>query len=255
MTYFRAFFCLILVTALLLSCGVEQSSPQQVPPVAAEAVTAPNPPPPTFDDPAVATPSPIIKPTAVPAVAAPPANPHPLATNPNMVYLPIPYYGDAALQERIATADVIAHVRMLTVANAVERFEPEAAKGGTTTPPLYAGVLKFTFDVQEYLKSGTTTPDRITAIVGSLDRYGTTSQAQAVSMRMLAERDSQWDDRDAIVFLVSETTEFPGTASDDLYFMSVWDFTYGLGDAYSIASRRNKIWLAEYHPVQRTGNW
>ena len=243
MTYFRAFFCLILVTALLLSCGVEQSSPQQVPPVAAEAVTAPNPPPPTFDDPTVATPSPIIEPTAVPAVAAPPANPHPLATNPNMVYLPIPYYGDATLQERISVADVIAHVRLLSVEASAERFEPKAARGETSSTQPYAGVLKFTFAVQEYLKSGTSRPNRIKALVGSLDRYDTKTGALAVANRMLTGRDARWDSHEAVVFLVNETGRYPATASTDLYFMSLWDFTYGLGDMYSIASTRNKIWL------------
>ena len=156
--------------------------------------------------------------------------------------------GDATLQERISVAHVIAHVRLLSVEAAAERFEPKAAKGGTSPTQPYAGVLKFTFEVLDYLKSGTNPPNRIKALVGSLDRHDTETGALAVANRMLTSRDARWDSHEAVVFLVSETGRYPATASTDLYFMSLWDFTYGLGDMYSIASTRNKIWLPSTTP-------
>ena len=86
-------------------------------------------------------------------------------------------------------------------------------------------------------------------MVGSLQAYAERSDAQAEAEKMASERDTQWDDRQAIVFLASHSLEFPGTSSDDLYFMSFVDYTYGLGDSYSIASIRNQLWL----PEARTG--
>ena len=170
------------------------------------------------------------------------------ASSQERIYAPIPYMGDATLQERISVADVIAHVRLLSVEATAERFEPKAARGETSPTQPYAGVLKFTFAVQEYLKSGANPPNRIRALVGSLDRQDTETGALALANRLLTGRDARWDSHEAVVFLASESGEYPATASDDLYFMSLWDFTYGLGDMYSIASTRNKIWLPSTTP-------
>ena len=157
------------------------------------------------------------------------------------------YTGNATLEERIAGADVIALMRMVTVTTGVEEIEPEAHMGVTTAERDFVGVLRFTFDVREYYKlgSGTAQTSRITALVGSVREFCTRAEAQAEADRMLAYRDTQWDNRDAIVFLVSASDEFPATKSDDLFFMSLLDLYHGIGDAYSIASDRSKLWLPE----------
>ena len=152
---------------------------------------------------------------------------------------PPPNYGPVSLEWRIVDADLIAIVSLSNVATAIET----RTKGGKTG---YVGALKFTFDIHEILKSSDgSSPTQVVAMVGSLQAYAQRSDAEARATRMAAERDTQWDDRQAVVFLADHSLEYPGTSSDDLYFMSFVDYTYGLGDSYSIASIRNQLWLPE----------
>ena len=185
---------------------------------------------------------------AAPAQVVAPAEADPANLKPRTVYAPAPYSGGSTLQERIATADVIAIVRMLSVQAVVEEFEQTAWKGESTPDEEYAGVLKFTFDVQETLKSDTTLPGRIKAFVASLEGFPTQAEAREVANKMLVTHDNRWHDRDAIVFLLNESTQFPSTSASATFFMSVLDFVFGLGDAYSLASERNKIWLPSAYP-------
>ena len=185
---------------------------------------------------------------AAPAQVVAPAEAEPANLKPRTVYAPAPYMGRSTLQERIATADVIAIVRMLSVEAVVEEFEQTATHGESTPDKEYAGVLKFTFDVQETLKSDTTLPTRIKAFVASLEGFPTEADAREVANRMLVAHDSRWNDRDAIIFLLNESTQFPSTSATDTFFMSVLDFAFGLGDSYSLASERNKIWLPSASP-------
>ena len=83
------------------------------------------------------------------------------------------YYGNATIEERIVVADVVAHVRVVTVQASAERHDVRADDGGTTpeADQPYVGALKFTFDVVEYLESGDNPPNRLTAMVGSLEPF------------------------------------------------------------------------------------
>ena len=147
------------------------------------------------------------------------------------------------MERRIADADIIAIVSLASSATAVETYTDEGQTG-------YVGALKFTFHVEELIKSPAgSSPTQIVAMVGSLQGYAERSDAQAKAEKMARERDTQWDDRQAIVFLATHSLEFPGSSSDDLYFMSYIDLMLGLGDRYSIASIRNQLWL----PEARTG--
>ncbi len=185
---------------------------------------------------------------AVPTQVVAPAEAEPANLKPRTVYSPAPYSGSSTLQERIATADVIAIVRLQSVEAVVEDFDEFAWDPEYTTDEEYAGVLKFTFDVQETLKSDTTLPGRIKAFVASLEGFPTEAEAREVANRMLVAHDTRWNDRDAIVFLLNESTQFPSTSASDTFFMSVLDFAFGFGDSFSIASRRNKIWLPSAYP-------
>ena len=125
----------------------------------------------------------------------------------------------------------------------VEVFDPNNTTGHG---PTLAAVLKFTFNVSEYLKGTRTTPGSLTAVVRSLAFFDTREGAQALADHMLAERDAQWDNRVAVIFLVNESATLPATAPENVYFMSIWDtFDAETGDQYSIASNRNKVWLPE----------
>ena len=150
-----------------------------------------------------------------------------------------PYHGPATMERRIADADIIAIVSLASPTSAVETYTHEGQTG-------YVGALKFTFTVEELIKSPAgSSPTQMVAMVGSLQAYAERSDAQAEAEKMASERDTQWDDRQAIVFLATHSLEFPGSLADDLYFMSYVDYTYGLGDSYSIASIRNQLWLPE----------
>ena len=150
-----------------------------------------------------------------------------------------PYHGPATMEQRIADADIIAIVSLASTSTGVETLIKDGLTG-------YVGALKFTFTVRELIRSPAgSSPTRIVAMVGSLQAYAERSDAQAVADKMARERDTQWDDRQAIVFLATYSLEFPGTSSDDLYFMSFVDYTFGLGDSYSIASIQNQLWLPE----------
>ena len=147
------------------------------------------------------------------------------------------------MERRIADADIIAIVSLASSTTAVETHTYEGQTG-------YVGALKFTFTVEELLKSPAgSSPSQLVAMVGSLQAYAERSDAQAEAEKMARGRDTQWDDRQAIVFLATHSLEFPGSSSDDLYFMSYIDLMLGLGDRYSIASIRNQLWL----PEARTG--
>ena len=153
------------------------------------------------------------------------------------------YYGNAELEERIAAADIIVLARLSGVVAGVEVFDPDDTTGHG---PTLAAVLKFTFNVSKYLKGTGSTPGSLTAVVRSLAFFDTRERAQALADHMLAERDTQWDNRDSVIFLVNESATLPATAPDDVYFMSIWDtFDAETGDQYSIASNRNKVWLPE----------
>ena len=221
MTQFKTLFGSIFVAVLLTACGDDKPTSGISPPATAGAKAGLQTPEPTVASTVAPKPQTFVN--KIPPTQTPiPVEPEPRSDPPKVMYFPAPYDGNATLQERIVTADVIAHVRMISVAPNVARFQPDASTGGTIAGQYYAGVLKFTFAVQEYLKSGTKRPNRITAIVGSLDEFDAHTEAQTVADKMLAERDTQWDDRDAIVFLVNESGQIPSTASENLYFMSVW---------------------------------
>ena len=150
-----------------------------------------------------------------------------------------PYDGPATMERRIFDADIIAIVSLASTATAVETYTDEGHTG-------YVGTLKFTFNVEELIKSPAgSSPSQLVAMVGSLQGYAERSDAQAKAEKMARERDTQWDDRQAIVFLATHSLKFPGSLTDDLHFMSYVDYTYGLGDRYSIASIRNQLWLPE----------
>ena len=154
-------------------------------------------------------------------------------------YAPPPYEGVTTLEERIADADLIALGRMASVTAAVEQIASDDGRG-------YIGALKFTFNIDEVLKSPLgSSPTQVVAMVGSRRGFTSRTEAQTVANKMLNERDTRWDDRSAIIFLATHSLEYPATLSDDLYYMSFTDYTYGFGDNYSLASERSRLWLPE----------
>ncbi len=143
------------------------------------------------------------------------------------------------MEERIIDSDLIAIARMTNVICAVETVDYGSRSG-------YVGALKFTFRIREVLKSPEgSSPTQVIGMVSSTYPLETRAQAGVVAHKMFSERDTQWDDRAAIIFLASSTTDYPATAAEDVYFMSFIDYFTGIGDSYSIASRDLRLWLPE----------
>ncbi len=94
--------------------------------------------------------------------------------------------------------------------------------------------IEFTFDVHEYLKgTGSTT---LAAVVFGGQSYPTATEAEANGPDLLAERDTQWDSREAIVFLESSHKWLPRVNQADRYWL-------GWRTGYMLDSRKSKQWL------------
>ena len=146
----------------------------------------------------------------------------------------IAYDGPSSLEERILKSPVIARVRLDSVSSAAESG---TIFDGSTK---YIAILEFRFSVLEYLK-GSGAND-IVAVWDADPVFDTRQEAEAALPAIVAARDTQWDDREAIVFLRNSQTYLPSTQQTGRYYLS-WERGSDLDDNYSIASRYNKLWL------------
>ena len=238
MTCFKTVYGMFLVVVLLWACGGDDADPDFPSPSTAK-VEQKAPPSPTEVEQATQE-------------HAPPAGEEKQVVVGEVLNYPPAYFGNATLEERIAVADVVARVRFVSAQTSVERYNLGAYDGTTSSAAdlPYSPALRFTFDVVEYLKAGANPPNRITAMVGSLSSFDSASDAQDAANGMLGRRNTQWDSREAIVFLTNESLHFPSTSSSGLHFMSLLDTIDGdgFGDMYSIGSVRNRIWLPSTTP-------
>ena len=149
--------------------------------------------------------------------------------------LPIGYDGPSSLDERILASPVIARVRLDSATSTVES---STALDGTTK---YMALLEFNFTVQEYLKGSGAT--NIVAVWEDAPLFDTQQEAKDALPGIVAARDIQWDDREAIVFLQNSVTHLPSTEQADRYYLA-WGGSWTIpDDGYSIASLHNKLWL------------
>ena len=93
----------------------------------------------------------------------------------------------------------------------------------------YAVALKFNLAVSEYLKG--TGPSSIVAVWVDGRSYDTRGKANSRRDVILAERDTQWDDRKAIIFLYGPGSGFG--ASLDAQLQLADHFLLYVGDPYS----------------------
>ena len=105
----------------------------------------------------------------------------------------IAYDGPSSLEERILKSPVIARVRLDSATSTVESG---TIFDGSTK---YMVILEFSFSVLEYLK-GSGAND-IVAVWDADPVFDTRQEAEAALPAIVAARDTQWDDREAIVFL------------------------------------------------------
>ena len=147
----------------------------------------------------------------------------------------IAYKGPTSLEERIFASPVIARVRLDSVSS--------TAEFGTTYRGMkYIAILEFSFSVLEYLK-GSGASD-IVAVWNAGQIFDTRQEAETALPAIAAARDTQWDDREAIVFLQHSQTYLPSTQQAGRFYLSGEHLVGGIpDDDYSLASRGNKLWL------------
>ena len=110
----------------------------------------------------------------------------------------------------------------------------------------FSPVLQFNLNVSEYLKG--TGPSSIVAVWFYGRWFDTRAEADNRRAIILAERDAQWDDREAIFFLVDRASVGPSPLLStqpqlaNQYALG-WGDRYSPDDRYSLHSTHNKRWL------------
>ena len=99
-------------------------------------------------------------------------------------------------------------------------------------------------------------PNKVAAIWASGPTCDTQQGAEAVFTWIAAERDTRWDDSEAIIFLQHSQTYLPSTQQAERFYLSSehylgGDSYFGIyaDDYYSITSQGNKLWLPAEAPL------
>ena len=101
---------------------------------------------------------------------------------------------------------------------------------------------KFNLTVSEYLKG--TGPSSVVAVWVDGNSYGIRQQADRRRDDILGERNSQWDNKEAIIFLCGVLSGFGDSLDAQLeradHFLLYVGDPYSTDDFYSLRSKRNK---------------
>ena len=167
--------------------------------------------------------------------------------------------GVTTLEERILRADVIVRAKVRSKA-ASSRWRNKR----TRTSPIYSSYVEFTFDVLETLRGSV--GDTVVVELNAVGRFdyevesGWSESAAEAERRatewMNNDYDSQWESRDAILFLVniSNTSEYTRITTKgrppNVQYAFVGNDLGGTPashvnghDYFSISSANNKVWL------------
>ena len=180
-----------------------------------------------------------------PAPAPPPTGGS--APSAAMVARPLsPFFGDTSVEEKIFSHPIVIWAKMTS-------FSPDILLYPDNT---FRPVLKFNLSVSEYLKG--TGPSNIVAVWFYGRSYDTREEADDEKVVILAERDGQWDDRQAIFFLVDGASGLgplldtqPQLANQ--YILGLGD-RYSPDDRYSLHSKTDKRWLPATSSAGSTGD-
>ncbi len=143
------------------------------------------------------------------------------------------YYGVAPVEESIAKADVIARVQLLSVTAVAEQMTGETD---------YIAALDYRFRVLEYLR-GSGGSELVAVVNDSGETFGSSGSAVTRAGILKDRRDTQWDSREAIIFLEDAHHALPSTSRADRYRLGAVSFHEPWEDYYTIASRWGKEWL------------
>ena len=156
------------------------------------------------------------------------------------------YAGDSLIEEKVINSTTVVRATMASFSSEVIA-EPNNK---------YAVALKFNLAVSEYLKG--TGPSSIVAVWVDGRSYDTRGKANSRRDVILAERDTQWDDRKAIIFLYGPGSGFGASLDAQLqladHFLLYVGDPYSPDDFYSLHSKSNKRWLPAASSTSSTGD-
>ena len=151
---------------------------------------------------------------------------------------PVPYFGPSSIEERILSSVAIVRARLTNTTTEV-----------VTTTADYWGdyhypALKFTFSVSEYLYGSGA--DTITAYFVGSALFDTAQEAEDWAPTQASQRDSQFDGRDAVLFLTDGTKSEVFTAlvqPQDVYLLSFGGSHLREDSRYWINDKYDRRWL------------
>ena len=158
--------------------------------------------------------------------------------SPPAMTAPAPYYGPASIEELVSSSDAVVRARLLDSATEVVTSTVEGWNEG------YYVAIKFRFSVSEYIYgSGANT---ITAYWVSSGQFETAQDAEALAPTYTSRRNTQWDSREAILFLGGgEDAENPFSVlaqPQDVYVLRV-GASVREDSSYVLADRHYRPWL------------
>ena len=141
----------------------------------------------------------------------------------------LPPLGQAGLNSRIFYSDVIVRASLISTNATAENIGTDS--NGAT---VHRGLLEFKFKVLEYLK-GTGGGELVAFVTDQRDRtYSTMELALEASRSWERDRDTKWDDRDALIF-----ARKPAEVSSQV---TRYSLGYGYIGAYTLDSKY-RVWL------------
>ncbi len=158
-----------------------------------------------------------------------------------------PYAGDSLIEEKIISYPVIVKATLTSFSSDTLLYPDNT----------FSPVLQFNLNVSEYLKG--TGPTSIVAVWFYGRFFSTIDEANNAKAIILAGRDDQWDDREAIFFLIDAASAGPlpllSTQPQlaNQYFLGLGD-QYSPDDRYSLHSKTNKRWLPAATSMSSTGD-
>ena len=171
-----------------------------------------------------------------------------------------PDQGFVSLDERILRSTVIARATMRSVEAYAREFD---------TPTTYHSIIRFTFDVHEYLKGSggdaITADIKIACTEYTWGRCQSSSEQEAIGyaddwIGLSRVAGHWWDDRASILFLEEDEisrSEISGQSTSTMYKFIPWNedhnpiynyattslHPYSDTDGFSVHSGRNRVWL------------
>ena len=158
---------------------------------------------------------------------------------------PPPYHGETSLEERIANSHTV-------VKGTLDRVTSDVIPASGHGTGNYLVVVKFHIDVSEYLNG--TGDASITGVWGSSIYHATRGNAERAISSLLAQRDTSFDDREAIFFLATDVWDlFAALESENVYVLS-YSEGFEDDDLMSVSSIYNRVWLPAVDGGTGTGD-